>query len=159
MADRVRLNLAMSILRLDVDCGVDVDDLKQGSFDPEQVRVLFDQLEFRTLLPRMMEAVGVDGGGPRSRDARRRGRRAARRRPLPRNGCARSRSRTSATRVEPEWDGTPGRSGLRGLGLAGGDGNVAYLDGSLLQDRDVQAAGGELVATGGPPSSRTARRS
>jgi DNA polymerase-1 len=150
MADRVRLNLEMSVLRLDVDCGIDVADLKQGSFDPERVRVLFDQLEFRTLLPRMMEAVGSTAAVPEAetldvevevlRDA----------------AAAAERLRAIAKAgdryaVEPEWDGTPGRSGLRGLGIAGSDGKVAYLDGGLLQDRDVQAAGGELVATGGPP--------
>ena len=40
------------------DVGVAADDLRQGAFDREQVRVLFDQLAFRTLLPRLMEAVG-----------------------------------------------------------------------------------------------------
>ena len=33
-------------------------ELQQGAFDREKVRVLFDQLEFRTLLPRLLEAVG-----------------------------------------------------------------------------------------------------
>src|SRR5437667_10784007 len=56
--DRVFLNRQMSQLRL--DCAVDVDpaDLKMGAWDREQLRVLFDQLAFRTLLPRLLEAVG-----------------------------------------------------------------------------------------------------
>ena len=51
-----------------------------GAFDREQVRVLFDQLEFRTLLPRILDAVGDVG----------------RRRPRPTR--SRSRSRSPATR-------------------------------------------------------------
>src|SRR4030095_13748525 len=58
MRDRVLLNREMSILRRNCDVGTAADDLRQGAFDAEAVRVLFDQLEFRTLLPRLMEAVG-----------------------------------------------------------------------------------------------------
>ncbi|MCJ7438143.1 MAG: DNA polymerase I, partial [Acidimicrobiia bacterium] len=64
MADRVRLNRDMSALRLDVDTGVTPNDLRQGAFDQERVRVLFDQLAFRTLLPRMMDAVGAVAAEP-----------------------------------------------------------------------------------------------
>src|SRR5205807_1797819 len=39
-------------------------DLRQRSWDSEQVRVLFDQLEFRTLLPRLFEAVGEEAAEP-----------------------------------------------------------------------------------------------
>src|SRR5262249_47052903 len=56
--DRVFKNREMSVLARDVDCGVAIDDLEQGAFDTEKVRVLFDQLEFRTLLPRLLEAIG-----------------------------------------------------------------------------------------------------
>src|SRR5690349_241821 len=49
--DRVFKNREMTILRCDVDTGVAVGDLVQGAFDREKVRILFDQLEFRTLLP------------------------------------------------------------------------------------------------------------
>ena len=56
--DRVFLNREMSRLRLDCDVDVAPADLKMGAWDREQVRVLFDQLAFRTLLPRLLEAVG-----------------------------------------------------------------------------------------------------
>ncbi len=57
--DRVFKNREMSRLHLDVDLdGITLDDLRQGAFDGERVRVLFNQLEFRTLLPRMLDAVG-----------------------------------------------------------------------------------------------------
>src|SRR4051812_42117582 len=56
--DRVFKNREMSILQRDVDCGIALSQLQQGAFDREQVRVLFNQLEFRTLLPRILDAVG-----------------------------------------------------------------------------------------------------
>jgi DNA polymerase-1 len=150
MADRVRLNREMSVLRLDVDCGAEVGDLRQGSFDPERVRVLFDQLEFRTLLPRMMEAVGATAAVPEaeSLDVEVE---------VPRDAAAaadRLRAFAKAGEryaIEPEWTAVPGRSGLVGLAFCDADGRVSYVGSDLLDDADVLAAGGELVASGGPP--------
>ncbi len=56
--DRVFLNRQMSRLVLDVEVDVDPADLRMGAWDREEVRLLFDQLAFRTLLPRLFEAVG-----------------------------------------------------------------------------------------------------
>ncbi len=56
--DRVFLNRQMSRLVLDVEVDVEPADLRMGAWDREEVRVLFDQLAFRTLLPRLFEAVG-----------------------------------------------------------------------------------------------------
>ncbi len=53
--------------------------------------------------------------------------------------------------LEPRWEGVPGRSGLLGLAIAEADGRVAYIDGDLVRDADVLAAGGALVGEGGPP--------
>ena len=149
--DRVLLNRQMSILRRDVDCGVELTDLAQGAFDREQVRVLFDQLAFRTLLPRMMEAVGAVAAEEEAletldtevevlRDAT--------------AVAERLRAVIEAGKrysLEPRWDGAPGRSGLVGLALATDAGPVAYLSGELMRDPAVAAAGGELVGDGGPP--------
>ena len=152
MADRVRLNLEMTNLVLDVDCGVQPEDLLVGAFDRERVRVLFDQLAFRTLFARMMAAIGdtPDEDVPDAetldvevvvlRDT----------------GVAAEHLGAIATRgaryaLEGHWDGVPGRSALLGLGIAEEDGRVAYLDGAFLRDDDVLAAGGALVGDGGPP--------
>ncbi len=62
--DRVFKNREMSRLTLDVDCGVELDELRQGAFDGEKVRVLFNQLEFRTLLPRLLDAIGEVAEAP-----------------------------------------------------------------------------------------------
>src|SRR5947209_6280578 len=57
--ERVFKNREMSRLTCDVDLdGIAPEDLGQGAFDRERMRVLFNQLEFRTLLPRMLDAVG-----------------------------------------------------------------------------------------------------
>ncbi len=56
--ERVFLNRQMSILRRDVQLDVSVSELRQGLFDRDALRVLCNQLEFRTLLPRLLEAVG-----------------------------------------------------------------------------------------------------
>ena len=56
--DRVFLNRTMSRLRRDLELDVAPDSLRQGAWDREQVRTLFDQLAFRTLMPRLLEAVG-----------------------------------------------------------------------------------------------------
>jgi len=150
MAERVRLNREMSLLRLDVDCGAELSDLKQGAFDAERVRVLFDQLAFRTLLPRMMEAVGQTAAAPEAdtldtevetvRDAA--------------GAVARLRGIADAGEpyaVEPRWEGQPGHSGVLGLAIADRAGRVTYVEGDLLRDQEVMAAGGALVAEGGPP--------
>jgi DNA polymerase-1 len=63
--DRVFKNREMSRLHLDVDVGgLKPEDLRQGAFDRERMRVLFNQLEFRTLLPRMLDAVGDVADAP-----------------------------------------------------------------------------------------------
>ena len=52
------LNRQMSLLVRDVPLDVDPGELRQGPWDREQVRLLFDQLAFRTLLPRLLEGLG-----------------------------------------------------------------------------------------------------
>ena len=56
--ERVFKNREMSILRRDVELEVDVHELRQGPFDREALKALCQQLEFRTLLPRLLDAVG-----------------------------------------------------------------------------------------------------
>ena len=151
-AERVLLNRAMSLLRRDVEVGVKPSELRQGAFDKEQVRVLFDQLAFRTLLPRVMEAVGEAGAATTAeaetieadvevlRD--------------PNAVAARlDEVRAAGARytLEPRWEGVPGTSALLGIALADDAGRVTYFDGAALGDPAVAAAGSALLAAGGPP--------
>ena len=55
----VRRNATATPLVRDVDLGVDLSDLRMGEFDATAVRELFNFLEFNTLHPRLMEAIGT----------------------------------------------------------------------------------------------------
>jgi DNA polymerase-1 len=148
--DRVFQNRTMSRLHVDCEVGVEPTDLRQGAFDAEQVRVLFNQLEFRTLLPRLFEAVGETAAAPEAealecdvetlRDA---GALSTRLRDLAAAGAPYA--------IEPRWSGAPGRSSLTGLALVDGDARVTYADGELLHDAKVHDALDALLGPSGPP--------
>ncbi len=151
MQERVLLNRQMSLLLRDVACGLDLSQLRQGAFDREQVRVLFDQLAFRTLLPRLMEAIGdvaaeaevsetLDATVERVRDVAAAARRLEK---IVANG--------SRFALEPRWQGAPGSSALAGLAVATDDGEVAYLDAELLAAPEVAAPRQALIGADGPP--------
>src|SRR3954471_7974074 len=59
--ERVLMNREMSVLDREVELDWEPKDLEHGPFDTERVRVLFNQLEFRTLLPRILDALGDTG--------------------------------------------------------------------------------------------------
>src|SRR5262249_3128336 len=120
-------------------------DLAQGAFDRERVRVLFDQLEFRTLLPRFFDAVGdtasrnieaetleVDVTVARDATAAAEALRAAA------NG--------DRVAIEPRWEGHTG------VGMAVSPGREAvYIAGDLLGDASVRDALTALAARASPP--------
>src|SRR2546426_103578 len=64
---QVRLNAKATPLLRDVPIDADIDDLKRGGWDADEVHKLFNFLEFRTLWDRLIEAVGsmemATGGG------------------------------------------------------------------------------------------------
>ncbi len=66
--ERVRQNAKLMVLRRDVELDVGLDDFVTVPFDPEEVRKLFEFLEFRTFYDRLAEAVSVDLG-PSTADA------------------------------------------------------------------------------------------
>ncbi|MGZ6907111.1 MAG: DNA polymerase I [Acidimicrobiia bacterium] len=149
--DQVFHNREMSILRRDVPFDVEVDDLRIGGWDPETVRVLFQQLEFRTLYPRLLEALGTTDEGvdvesttldvdvERVTDA------AA-------LVAVIDAIRTTGSdyAIEADWTGVPGTSALRGLAFASGDA-VSYAPGDLLGEATVASALGDLLGPEGPP--------
>jgi DNA polymerase-1 len=149
--DRVFQNRTMSRLHVDCAVGVEPTDLRQGAFDAEQVRVLFNQLEFRTLLPRLFEAVGETAAAAPEAEAlecdvevlRDAGAVSTRLRDLAAAGAPYA--------VEPRWSGGAGRSSLTAVALADGDGRVTYVDGELLQDAKVHDALDALLGPSGPP--------
>src|SRR5680860_207096 len=149
MRDRVLLNREMSRLVTDVEVDAAPSELRMGAWDREKVRVLFDQLAFRTLYPRLLDAVGEIAAAPEAdtldievehltgaddvtewlHELARRGERYA---------------------IEARWSGAPGRSELVGLALADGE-RVAYSAGQLLMEPSAGAALATLLADDGPP--------
>src|SRR4051794_23127694 len=147
--DRVFKNREMSRLTRDVGLdGITPADLQQGPFDRERLRVLFNQLEFRLLLPRILDAVGDVAETPAAetldvdvliaRDA---------------NAAAEA-LRTGANgervAIEARWAGAVGRRAVAGLAISSGD-NATYIDGDLLAEEQVLAA---LDGIGAPNSAR-----
>ncbi len=145
--DRILLNRAMSVLRRDVELDVDPAALRQAAFDREQARVLFEQLEFRTLWPRLLEALGdaatepeadtldVDVSVLRDADA------AA--------ACLKDLLGASRVAIEPHWAREAGGE-VAGLALAD-DETVVYVPVEVLRDPDVGSAARALLGADGPP--------
>src|SRR4051794_37032025 len=61
--EQVRRTATATPLVRDAPIDCDVDDLRMGGWDADEVRKLFNFLEFRTLWDRLVEAVGEEGGG------------------------------------------------------------------------------------------------
>ena len=117
--ERVLLNRTMTWLRRDVELEFAPGELRQGAWDPEAVRTLFNQLEFRSLFARLPDGDG--GGGAAAGDRRagvrgRQPRRAGGGRPLPRRGGVRPGGRYV---LEPRFAAALGRSDLLGSGGGG----------------------------------------
>ena len=64
--DQVRLNLELMELVRDVPLDVSIEDLKPGEPDHEEIKRLFDFLEFRTIHDRLNEVLGDGGTGETS---------------------------------------------------------------------------------------------
>jgi DNA polymerase-1 len=143
--DRVFKNREMSRLTRDVELdGVTTADLKQGSFDRERVRVLFNQLEFRLLLPRILDAVGDVADTP---DADTLEVDVAIARDAPAAvGALQAAAKTDRVAIEPRWAGAVGRSAIVGLAISTGE-DATFIDGDLLADPSVRDA---LNAIDGP---------
>src|SRR5215218_10758772 len=148
--DRVFLNREMSRLRSNVEVDFSAADLRQRSWDREQVRILFDQLEFRTLLPRLFEAVGEEAAAPEADTFE------AEVVVVPDAAAAATRLRDlgaveSPYVLEGRWEGEAGHSPLIGVAVADEDGRADYIDGDLVRDAKVSDALSALVGEGGPP--------
>jgi DNA polymerase-1 len=155
----IRRNAELMQLILDVPVGVTVDDLDRKDPDVDEVRRLFDFLEFHSLAERLTEALGEDlgvGGAPAEvleaevttvaspADAVRL------------LGEVRAGGAGEPLALAAAWEGSEGRTPLEGLAVVTdpGAGDVAWLSAELLADDVVRVALGELVAApaaGGRP--------
>ena len=155
----IRQNAELMQLVLDVPVGVTIDDLDRKDPDVDEVRRLFDFLEFHSLAERLTEALGEDlgVGGPPAEvleaevtvlDAPADAVRIL--------GEVRAGGAGEPLAVAAAWTGSEGRTPLEGLAVVTdpGTGDVAWLSAELLADDSVRAALGELVAApavGGRP--------
>jgi DNA polymerase I len=155
----IRQNADLMQLICDVPIGVTVEELDRKDPDVDEVRRLFDFLEFHSLAERLTEALGEDlgVGGPPAEvleaevtslespaDAARI------------LGEVRAGGAGEPLALAAAWSGSEGRTPLEGLAVVTdpATGDVAWLSAELLADDAVQAALGDLVAApaaGGRP--------
>jgi DNA polymerase-1 len=62
-AEQARLSKRMATIRCDLDVPLDLDAARVGGYEESAVHALFEKLEFRSLLPRLTEALGY-GAAP-----------------------------------------------------------------------------------------------
>ena len=153
---QVRLNVELMVLLRDVPLEVTVDGLHLEPFDREEVRSLFDFLEFRTLQERLAEAFpsGV-GTGPAFTGAEVLEAEVA---VVDRPADVLALLRTSADgsgllAIAGAWDGPEGRAPLAGLAIATNpdDAEVVWLPRAVLDDTSVRDALRSLVGSEGRP--------
>ncbi|MEO7557393.1 MAG: DNA polymerase, partial [Acidimicrobiales bacterium] len=153
---QVRTNAEIMVLIHDVPLDIDVDGLALEPFDPEEVRQLFDFLEFRTLQERLAEAfpegaaTGVAVTGAEALEAE------VRTVAEPTEAAALLSDLAAAATplaVEAAWDGAEGRAPLAGLALVvdGDTGDVVWFPRAVLDDPAVRGALRALVAIGSRP--------
>jgi DNA polymerase I len=148
--ERVLLNRTMTFLRRDLELDFEPTDLRQGAWDPEAVRTLFNQLEFRSLFARLPMAMGESAPPPEADvlecvvatlgEA---------------DEAARFLGEVAAAGqryvIEPRFAGVIGRSELLGLAVARDDSAAYYLPAHVLEATVVVDALADLVRLGGPP--------
>src|SRR4051812_38273550 len=149
--DQVFHNREMSILRRDVPLDVDVDALQIGGYDQDAVRELFQQLEFRTLYPRLLEALGTtdDTVDVEATTLDVEVERITTAKALATHLAAITKAGAHYA-LDADWLGVACTSGVRGIALATPD-SVVYAPADLLGDAAVRKALTSLLAAGGPP--------
>lgn len=148
--DQVRLNADVMVLVRDAPLDVAYGDLTMGDFDVDELRKLFDFLEFRTLYDRLAEVLDTDMGAPASNTEVLE----AERTDVETVDDAAALFAELATgegllAVAPAWVGDDERGALDGLALVtdADAAEVAWIRGDLLDDEKVADALQALVAS------------
>ena len=139
----VRRNATATPLVRDVELGVDLSDLRMGTFDAGAVRELFNFLEFNTLHPRLMEAIGTAEAVTAAAAAQ------AEVTPLEvdvRRAATVDEAVVALRSPGPvalnaSWSGVEGRSRPEGIAVAAedSDGHATWIPAELLDDPVVRA--------------------
>ena len=146
---QVRANAAVTPLVRDVPVNLDEKEAALGGWDLEEVRHLFDFLEFRTLWDRFLEATGGDKGAAVAPGAALDVRTVEIETPQLEE-WARSKP---ALAVAAAWSGREGRSDLLGIAFvvlpAGEPVEANWLPGDRLDSTQVRGLLNELLGEGG----------
>jgi DNA polymerase-1 len=152
----VRQNAEVMVLLRDVPLEISIDDLDfdPSAIDVEEVRRLFEFLEFNTLFDRLAAALDTDLGPSASEavvleaevDV------------APDAAAAAAAiidlvAGDTPLAVAPAWEGAEGRSPLEGLAFVvdGASGDVLWVPGTFLTGEDVRGALAQLTAADGRP--------
>ena len=151
---QVRSNSEVMVLLRDVPLEVAPDGLRLEPFDQEEVRKLFDFLEFRTLQERLAEAFGDIEGVAVPATAVLEAEVTAVDRPADAVRLLQDlRNGTVPLAIEAAWDGPEGRSPLVGLALVldGDNAETRWIPRDVLDDVGVRDALRALIGDGGRP--------
>jgi DNA polymerase-1 len=154
--EKARNNCELMLLRRDAPVTVDPDDLNIGNFDLDEVRQVFDFLEFHALYPRLIDALGVtdDSVPAESTDQVLFAERSDLLTATDAAGVLRAlQEGDEPLAVAALWTGAEGRSALEGLALVtdAATGDVAWIPATVLADPGVSAALADLVGDSGRP--------
>jgi DNA polymerase-1 len=149
--EQVRRNAEVMKLVLDAPVGATIDELDRRPADVDEVRRLFDFLEFHSLGERLTEALGEDlglGGAPAEVLEAEVTEVSTPAEAVAVLEAARATGDGAPLAVAAAWTGSEGRTPLEGLALVTDPtaGAVAWLPGSVLTDGAVRAALAALVA-------------
>ncbi|MBL8775446.1 MAG: DNA polymerase I [Acidimicrobiales bacterium] len=158
--EQVRLNAEVMVLLRDLDIEVDFSTAVIDDVDPDEVRQLFDFLEFRGKFELLDEALGGrlgSGGGDGSRSSGAEVLEAevteATTSAEAAGLLARLADGSGPLVVAPAWTGDEGRSSFAGLAMVvdGTAAEVGWLRDTVLATDEVREALGTLLGPGGRP--------
>jgi DNA polymerase-1 len=158
--EQVRLNAEVMLLLRDLDLEVDFASAVIDDVDPDEVRQLFDFLEFRGKFELLDEALGGRLGGTGGGGGARTGAAVLEAEVAETGTVAEAAALLGRLAVgagplvvTPAWSAEEGRSALAGLAVVvdGAAAEVAWLPEDVLGAHEVRSALAELLGTGGRP--------
>ncbi len=158
--EQVRLNAEVMVLLRDLDLEVDFASAVIDDVDADEVRQLFDFLEFRGKFELLDEALGGRLGGAGGGVGARTGAAVLEAEVAEMGTLAEAAALLDLLAagagplvVTPAWSAEEGRSALAGLAVVvdGAAAEVAWLPEGVLAAHEVRSALGEVLGTGGRP--------
>jgi DNA polymerase-1 len=149
--EQVLHNREMSVLLTDLDLELDPDDLRMGGWDREAVQLLFQQLEFRLIYPRLLEALGETDEVVPTGTALEASVRTLRAADEIVKQVREIVDRGERYAIEPRWTNDALRTGVQGIAITASADDAAYVAIEDLRDPAVVAEIVALLGPDGPP--------